>query len=263
VIKTRRALVHTGPMPLLGKEYARFESRIRRLPSVVTDKDLVGEKFRLNRDGKLEIYYAPVDWLRPHARLAIVGITPGRDTMRIAYQTVVDGLAAGKPRARVLDEVKVQASFSGFRPLLSAWLLWLGAFRHLGLEDVDDPWRSGARLIQPTSAVRYPVFIDGTNYSGRNPDLVRHPLLRRYLVEVLAPELARIPLALIVPLGDKVSEALQVLADDELIDLNRCLVGFPHPSGNNGYRMIRWAEHRRALKRKTANWFASHPLASR
>jgi NTP pyrophosphatase (non-canonical NTP hydrolase) len=250
-------------VPVLGDMFERFESRIRRLPRIVSDDDLLRDTFLLHREGSLEIYYSPSDWLRPGARLAIVGITPGRDTMRIAYQTVVDGLRAGKSVDRVLDDVKLAAAFGGFRTQLNVWLTQLGIYRGLGLDDADDPWLEGAPLIQPTSAVRYPVFVAGRNYSGRNPDLVKSPVLREYLFEVLAPELEQIPESLIVPLGDKVSEALHLLGAEGRLDLDRCLIGFPHPSGNNGHRMRKWAENRNSLERKAKRWFASHPSGSR
>jgi hypothetical protein len=178
-------------VPLLGDLFARYEPQIRRLPRRVTHPDLDGGTFRLHRDGKVEIFYAPMDWLRPSARLAIVGITPAKDTMLIAYQTLVDGIAAGRSVPKVLDDVKTQASFSGFRPLLTSWLTWLDVHEHLGVESAEDLWERGAKFIQPTSAVRYPVFVNTKNYSGRNPDLVKHPILLGYVREAWHPNLQR------------------------------------------------------------------------
>ena len=248
-------------MPRLGDLYEHFEPSIRRLPEsrALTEVDILQDAFLLDREGRLEIYYAPMDWLRPYARVAIVGITPGKDTMVIAYQTVVDGLRIGRPLDEMLETVKLHASFSGFRPLLTTWLEWLGVPRYLGVQDGAALWEGGAAFIQPTSVVRYPAFVDGRNYSGRNPDLVRASLLRRYLFEVLAPELAEIPEALVIPLGEKVADALRVLSEDGLVDLDRCLVGFPHPSGNNGSRMQKWSENQVGLKQKTADWFEARP----
>jgi hypothetical protein len=250
-------------MPLLGHLYEHYEPSIRRLPQSrpLTDVDVLQDAFLLDREGRLDIYYAPMDWLRPHARVAVVGITPGKDTMVIAYQTVLDGLRIGRPPDELLDSVKRRASFSGFRPLLTGWLEWLGVHQYLGVENGAALLEGDAPLVHPTSVVRYPAFVDGRNYSGRNPDLVRAPLLRRYLYEVLAPELAEIPDALVIPLGEKVADALRVLSDDGLVDLDRCLVGFPHPSGNNGSRMQKWSENRVGLKQKTADWFEARPLA--
>lgn len=251
-------------MPLLGDLYEQYEPSIRRLPQSrpLTDLDVRQDAFLLDREGRLEIYYAPMDWLRPQARVAIVGITPGKDTMVIAYQTVVDGFTSGRPLDEVLDNVKRRASFSGFRPLLTTWLEWLGVHEYLGVENGAALLDDDAAFVHPTSVVRYPAFVDGRNYAGRNPDLVRAPLLRRYLYEVLAPELAEIPEALVIPLGEKVADALLALSDDGLVDLARCLVGFPHPSGNNGSRMKKWSENRIGLKQKAADWFEARPPAA-
>jgi hypothetical protein len=249
-------------VPLLGELFARYEPAIRALPKdrPLSEQDLAGETFLLDADGRLEIYYAPMDWLRAEARVTVVGITPGRGTMLMAFQTVLDGLTRGRPVAEVMDDVKKQASFSGFRSQLVEWLAWLGIPAHLGVGTEGDVWQRMSPLIHPTSAVRYPVFIDGRNYSGRGPDLVKNHTLRRFLHDLLAPELAQIPDALVVPLGDKVSDALAILASDGLLNIERCLMGFPHPSGNNGHRMRKWAENRAALNRKATAWFERHPV---
>jgi hypothetical protein len=251
-------------MPSLSELFDRFEPAIRALPSdrALEPPDVVQDAFLLEADGRVEIFYAPTDWLRADARVAIVGLTPGIGTMVIAYQTVVDGLRAGKNRSEVLDDVKTVAAFSGFRPQLVEWLRWLGIPAHLGVQPGTDDWEGMSPLIHPTSAVRYPVFVAGRNYSGRSPDLVKSDKLRRYLFDLLAPELAAIPRALIVPLGDKVSDALSLLSDEGSLQIDRCLTGFPHPSGNNGHRMRKWADNRVALKAKTAAWFGSQRLES-
>lgn len=112
-------------MPRLGRLYPAFEAKIRRLPKrrVLTDQDLLDSRFRLEQDGPLEIYYAPMDWLRPAARIAIVGITPGKDTMRIAYQVAVDGLVAGRGAASILNQVKAggRSSFLRCRARRGQW----------------------------------------------------------------------------------------------------------------------------------------------
>ena len=76
-------------MVVLGSLFPTFRDRIGELPTSgpVLDEQMLDETFLLEREGNLQIFYAPVDWLRPHARLAIVGITPGKETMRIALQT--------------------------------------------------------------------------------------------------------------------------------------------------------------------------------
>ena len=72
-------------------------------------------------------------------------------------------------------------------------------------------------------------------------------MLRRYLVEMLAPELERIPDALVIPLGVQVAAGIAHLGEAGLISPARCLVGFPHPSGQNGHRMKHWRTNRAGL----------------
>jgi hypothetical protein len=68
----------------------------------------------------------------------------------------------------------------------------LGANRWLGLVDCRELWQSeAAALFQPTSAIRYPVFKRGRNYSGHGPKPPSSPVLARWLREELAPELVR------------------------------------------------------------------------
>ena len=135
-------------MPRLGTLYTAMEPRMRRLPRrrPLTAADIVKPTFRLECDRRLEIYYAPMDWLRLAARVAIVGITPGKGTMVIAHQTAVEGLAAGRSPAAILNEVKSRAAFSGFRCPLITCLEYLGVHRHLGLQvgrgAVDARWRT-------------------------------------------------------------------------------------------------------------------------
>lgn len=253
---------HTVLVPQLDALFPAFEPKIRGLPQhrPITESDLLTPSFRLEHEGRLEIFYAPMDWLRPTARIAIVGITPGRQTMRIAYQTAVDGLAAGRTAASVLNEIKSKAAFSGFRPRLVEWLDYLGVHRHLGLPSTAALWtREGQHWLHATSAIRYPVFIAGKNYSGRHPSIARHPVLQRYLRDRLAPELAKIPNALIVPLGAAVDEALDLLLKEERLEGGRYLAGFPHPSGANGSKTVAWAANKARLRRNVAAWFGSHP----
>jgi len=102
--------------------------------------------------------------------------------------------------------------------------------------------------------VRYPVVIDGRNYSGGKPRVTEQPELKNYLTNVLAPELARTPEALIVPLGKSVSAAIALLVSEGSIDPDRCLVGFPHPSGANAGGQRQFEQYRDALRGQVRDW---------
>src|ERR1700737_5521526 len=76
-------------------------------------------------------------------------------------------LRAGRSEADSLAAVKVVASFSGpMRPKLVAMLDSIGVNRLLGLQSTASLWDGDARLAHFTSVLRFPVFIDGENYSG-------------------------------------------------------------------------------------------------
>jgi hypothetical protein len=76
--------------------------------------------------------------------------------------------------------------------------------------------------------------------------------------DVLSPELAEVPGALIIPLGKAVEGCLSALISAGVLSPERCLLGFPHPSNGPG-----WPDNKQKfelnldmLKTKTAGWFA-------
>jgi hypothetical protein len=248
-------------MPVASRRFPEFAPAIAELPTgrALTADDIVVPRFRLEQEGDLEIYYGPMAWVRPKAKLIAVGITPGRSTMLAAFQAARDAMAAGASEARVLDEVKRVASFSKAHGNLSRMLDELGANRWLGLvscRELSQP--QAAAWFQPTSAIGYPVFKRGEDFSGRGPKPPSSPMLGRWLREELAPELAMLPEALIVPLGRAVDAAVGMLVHDGLLDDARCLAGFPHPSGRNVSLPRQWATERAQLQRKSSSWFCEH-----
>lgn len=84
-------------------------------------------------------------------------------------------------------------------------------------------------------------------------------MLARWLRDELAPELAMLPEALVVPLGRAVDAAIAMLIHEGQVEQARCLVGFPHPSGRNVNRVKQWDMKRRQLCRKALRWFRAHP----
>jgi hypothetical protein len=131
----------------------------------------------------------------------------------------------------------------------------LGLHEALGLASCWDLFGSRLDLLHTTAVVRYPVFVGGGNFTGYTPDPLRHPLLRRFVVEALANELALTPDALLVPLGKVVAEALALLAREGLVSAARCLPGLPHPSGANAHRHAQFAAAREAASGRMREWF--------
>jgi hypothetical protein len=169
-------------MVVLGELFATFRDRIGELPTSgpIRDELMLNDAFLLEREGDLQIFYAPVDWLRPRGRLAIVGITPSKETMRIALQTASRDVNDGRSDEEVLRGVKEAAPFSGFRTQLIERLIWLGLAEHLGVSR-ENFWNEATPFIHSTSSVRYPAFVRGKNYSGRQPALDKHRFRMRSL----------------------------------------------------------------------------------
>jgi len=186
---------------------------------------------------RLDIAYAPFDHINPKAQLVIVGITPGRQQMANALIECRQQLRSGATREKALATAKVHASFSGpMRGNLVSMLDDIGVTRLLGLSTTAALWDDRSNLVHFTSALRYPVFVDGKNYSG-SPSMLRVPFLRDRLETWLGEEMRRLPHALFVPLGPKVGEALAYLAPRIGIGQEQVLTGLPHPSGASGERV--------------------------
>lgn len=186
---------------------------------------------------RIDIAYAPFDHVTQTAKIVVVGITPGRQQMANALQECRRQLRAGTARDAALAAAKVHASFSGpMRANLVAMLDDIGVAQLLDLDSTAALWGSASDLAHFTSALRYPVFVDGKNYSGA-PSMTRVPVLRSQLDTCLVAEMRQLPDALYVPLGPKVSEALEWAASRAGIPEAQVLSGLPHPSGASGERI--------------------------
>ncbi len=152
-------------------------------------------------------------------------------------------------------EAKAAASFAGrMRGNLVSMLDGIGVQEALGLSTCSGLFSGAGKYVHTTSALRYPVFKNGRNYTGHSPALTKHPLLRKMLEELLIPELRAMPSALIVPLGKAVAAALAWLEAQGLVSLEHCLHGFPHPSGANGHRARQFERARPILRAAVRKW---------
>lgn len=225
----------------------------------VTEADLaadvtLGGRLVLSRSGELTVCYAPFDYVQRGARLAIVGITPGAQQAHNALVEARRQLIAGANHGTVLSAAKVYASFSGpMRANLVAMLDHVGMNRWLGVTSTADVWNARTDLVHFTSALRYPVYVKGKNYSG-SPSMTATPILRELLVRCLGEEVAALPNAVWVPLGPKATEGIFWLVQQGLLSPERVLAGLPHPSGANAERIAYFLGHkeRASLSVKTA-----------
>ncbi|WP_353230624.1 hypothetical protein [Novosphingobium sp.] len=186
---------------------------------------------------RVQMIYAPFDHVNSNARLVIVGMTPGRVQAANALRAARQALIAGKPVEVAAAEAKIFASFSGpMRANLVRMLDHIGISALLGISSTAQLWTDRPDLVHFTSAMRYPVFVDGENWSGQ-PDMVRTRQLAGWLEAYTGTELADLKGAIIVPLGPKVAAAMQHLASQGVVDRTKILDGLPHPSGANAERI--------------------------
>lgn len=192
---------------------------------------------QLESHQNLSVYYAPFEFVNKQAKVVIVGITPGFTQLKNAYLSLQKSTKAGLAIDQLLMNVKSEASFSGsMRQNLIDMLDHIGINEWLDIPSTADLFSSRADLLHSTSALKYPVFVNGANYNG-TPNMIKHKILSRYLIENLGQEVQALKDALFVPLGPKPSAALEHIANKGLVSRERILTGFLHPSAASQERV--------------------------
>jgi hypothetical protein len=177
---------------------------IERFAAILCDPKAPGvrdPRLLIDSNGPLEIYYAPFEYINPSARVVLVGITPGPTQMLNANNEARRVLLAGKSKLEAIQAAKNVGAFSGepLRSNLTNQLNHWGFHQWLGLSDSAELFSASRHLVQTTSLLRYPVFVKGDDYRGA-PDMTRHPLLRKYLLEHFAAEVNELKDAVFVGL---------------------------------------------------------------
>lgn len=190
-------------------------------------------------DKKLSCFYAPFEYVNKHAKLIIVGITPGRTQMNRSLNALNQALSAGQATEQALKTVKQTASLSGtMRPRLVEMLNRLGYADKLGITCCSSLWAEDNHLVHFCSVLKYPIFVNGKDYCGQ-PKLFKVPKLKTLLFEQFVKDIQSIQAgAHILPLGEMVAGVLSQLDTDGHINqhlprLDNKIVCPPHPSGAN------------------------------
>lgn len=218
------------------KHSALFGSFAQTIASQRIDESILS-RLTIASEGAVKIAYAPFDYIVPNARLVIVSITPGKTQAINALRAASNALGAGKSHADVLRIAKLDGSFSGaMRNNLVAMLNEIGIASVLGVRTCEMLFEPGAERVHLTSALRYPVFVDGENYNG-SPDMLKTPILKSLLDTCLLEEAARLPDAIWLPLGPQPMRALEYLCAQGALQRKNVLQGLPHPSGANAERI--------------------------
>lgn len=218
--------------------FSRFATAIRNVnvEKVATAGDIPVE-FLLGQQGPLSTHYIPFDYVNRHAKVVLVGITPGLTQWKNAVREAQLQLLRGASMEEARIAAKRTGAFSGtMRPNLVSLLDRIGIDTWLKVASCESLFGSHAHLVQTTSILRHPVFVNGGNYNG-TPNMVRTHFLRAQILEHFAREAAELDDPVYIPLGPKVSEGLAWLAAEDVIKADRILDGLPHPSGANAERI--------------------------
>ena len=217
----------------------KYLDQIKSLKKI-NKSTISNNKFLVNKEGNIEIYYAPFDYVNSKAKIMIVGITPGLQQMLQSFQVINDG--------KSLKEVKDLSSFKGsMRTTLIKYLDELKVNKKLKIKSCESLFNLHSKYLHTTSLVKYPVFDKGRNYSGSN--ILKKELLLNFIEKNFLKELKIHQNSIIIPLGNTVSSTIRYLNDKYNLKLSCFLEGFPHPSGANARKNIQFKENKsRMLK---------------
>lgn len=243
--------------------FERFREAIKSLPPTREGErykkaDLI-PRFLLFSECRLYVYYIPFHYVNPTARVVLMGLTPGWTQMEQAFRAAKQGIVKGLQGEALFRHIATTGSFSGpMRNNLVSMLDGIGLNTRLGIASCLALFSAHCELVHLTSAVSMPIFKNGKNYGGYGPPLLQVPKLKQWLTDNLAMEIKAVPNAVIVPPGTVANGAIQFLNEHNVIDLDRCLMGFPHPSGANGHRQEAFKKGCRCWTDQIAVWFAAH-----
>jgi hypothetical protein len=238
-----------------------FEQVIRSLldDRTLRRDELWTDDFLLQQENILTVYYSPIgEYINTEAKVVIVGITPGFEQMRIAFEEATDALHHGASLEETARLVKYTAIFAGtMRRNLVQMLDALELPALLGIETTASLFHQHQELLHPTSLLKQPVFYREKNYSGQQPKISRSPLLRHYAEEHFVAEINQLRKpTLLIPIGRVVEAQVRSLIHDGRIEQHQLLSGFPHPSGANGHRKKHFEENQPYLMKQLIEHFA-------
>ncbi|MDF0627101.1 MULTISPECIES: uracil-DNA glycosylase family protein [Acinetobacter calcoaceticus/baumannii complex] len=220
------------------KSYSEMRTAIKKV-NLENSKDLSAlDSLKILEHGNISSYYIPFDYVSEKAKVVLVGITPGKTQLFNALSSVQRSLMKGLEQEDVLKIAKNEGAFSGtLRKNLIKLLDHIGLHEKLGISSTSSLFDKDAYLVHTTSVLRHPVFINGKDYSGSTPNMLKHPLLRDMIDAYLMEEINKLPKAIYIPLGPKVSQVFEYLIQQGSLQDQQVLFGLPHPSGANAERI--------------------------
>lgn len=228
-----------------------YKDKIKNLPlkEKYTKEELLTKDFLIDKKDNIEIYYAPHnEYINKKAKVFIIGITPGFQQMSTAIATARKELEVSDDIELIQYKCKVIGRFSGaLRKNIISMLDEIELNKALNINSCSELFAEKDYLLHTVSLIPYSVFVKKQNYSGHTPKLIKSDFLMKYVRENFINELKSLDNfedILLIPLGRAVEEVLCKLQEEEIINENQILKGFPHPSGANVNRIPQLNENK-------------------
>lgn len=243
----------------MRKYLKNYINIIEKLPlkDKYSKEEILIDELLIDKDGKIEIYYAPHnEYVNPKAKVFIVGITPGFQQMEAAIVEARKGIENGLSIEAISYNCKAAARFSGsLRNNIITMLDGIYLNKALDIDSCSELFKDKDYLLHTISLIPYSVFVDGKNYTGHTPKLLKSEVLMKYVNSIFLEELSKLDRVLIIPLGKAVEEVLDKFISEGKIDEKYVLKGFPHPSGANGNRKKQYEENKENMIRHIKDIF--------
>src|SRR5690625_1480575 len=225
--------------------------------SYFTKGDLLIGSFLITKEANIQMYYAPHnEYVNKKAKVIIVGMTPGWQQMKNAFRQFIISQAANESMENSLYHAKIAARFSGtMRENLIEMLDQCDLPRILNIPSSSYLFTDHHEFLHTTSVIKYPVFVNGKNYTGHQPQIQHSPLLSHYAYHLFAKEIHKIDQpALVIPLGKSVDQIILKLIAEQKLPHHYYVSGFPHPSGANGHRMKQFHHEKQRIQETIYKW---------
>lgn len=225
--------------------------------------DLLNKDFLIIKSNGISIYYsAHNEVVNSRADMMIIGICPGWRQMEMSIRYAKQLLNKRLSQDEILKKVKLKCRLYGStRENLIDMLNSLELHKELGVSSADILFNEDYHRLHTTSLIRYPVFINGNNYNGNSPSLLKNEFIFNIASESIKEEISHLEnIKLILPLGKAVERFLCSIYKENENIYNRIIKGFPHPSGLNGHRMRFFRENFHDLKLQFSSLFSTNKM---
>ncbi|WP_180178113.1 hypothetical protein [Acinetobacter sp. YH01005] len=215
--------------------FSRFASVIKTHSiEELTQSDLL----LLKTLGPVQSFYAPFEAINHDAKVVIVGICPGQQQWRNALIAAKDGLEQQVSEENILKLTKNSGAFSGpIRKNLTQLLDHIGLHNQLGIQTTAELFSNHQDMVQMCSVLQQCILINGKNYAGLTPAMLKNELLKQHIDDYFIPMVQQLPNEIYIPLGKGVDEVLNYVCSLGYLNDQQILAGLPHPSGANAERI--------------------------